>query len=101
MIMSVKKSAFTRRSFWQVSWWSYQEPASLCDSGHRNDKSVSVTIWKKVFPQTLDKPCMDFVACSSSSETMFAFKRRIVTVSGHFFIFKTKLSAFKRHSYNL
>jgi hypothetical protein len=31
---------------------------------------------------------------------MFAFKRRIVTVSGHFFIFKTKMSAFKRHSYH-
>jgi hypothetical protein len=64
MIMSVKKSAFTRRSFWQVSWGSCQESASLCDSEHRNDKSVSVTIWTKVFPQALDKPCMDFVTCS-------------------------------------
>ena len=62
----------------------------------------SVLLFEKtVFPQALDKPCMDFVTCSSLSENMPAFNRHIVTVSGHFFIYKTKMSAFKRHSYNL
>jgi hypothetical protein len=56
---------------------------------------------KTVFPQALDKPCMDFVTCSSLSENMSAFKRHIVTVSGNVFIVKTKMSAFKRHSYDL
>jgi hypothetical protein len=38
----------------------------------------SVLLFEKtVFPQALDKPCMDFITCSSLSENISAFKRHI------------------------